>query len=158
MTRKRRLIVGILVATIALGGVLVGSISADDEVTVSPRANLMARVAQILGIDQEDVENAFQQALTEQRDARLQDLVDQGVLTEEQVAEWKAWCAARPDNRDELRAWFASRPDMGDSFASMRPGRSDVAGSLGPRAMMPGGLTHWGKGFAGACPAFGAAE
>jgi hypothetical protein len=65
------------------------------------RANLMARVADILGIDVEDLENAFEQAQRELResalDARLQELVDQGDWTQQQADAYKAWIQARPD-------------------------------------------------------------
>src|SRR4030042_1796569 len=63
--------------------------------------NLMARVADILGIDVEDLENAFKQAQRELResalDARLQELVDQGDWTQQQADAYKAWIQARPD-------------------------------------------------------------
>jgi len=161
------------VATMALTGVLVGTISADDEGGAHPRGNLMARVAEILGLNQTDVENAFQQAMTEQRDERqaemeaaraahLQDLIDEGVLTQEQVDEMEEWLEARPDNRDEMREWLESRPDMGDAFAMGPGGRGMMPGGIGPRGMMPGGIgprgmmsggpRSGGWGFAGLCP------
>jgi hypothetical protein len=163
MKTRRKLIAGILVATMALTGVLVGTISADDESGTTPQGTLMARVAEILGLDQATVENAFQQAMTEQREARqaemeaareahLQDLIDEGVLTQQQVDEWDAWLQAQPDNSDEMRAWLESRPDMGDAFA-MGPGnRSFAPGGFGSRVRMGRGLT--GGGVAGRCPMF----
>ena len=174
MTNRRKLIAGVLVATMALTGVLVGTISADDESSATPRGNLMARVAEILGLPQADVENAFEQAMGEQRDerqaktqaardARLQDLIDEGVLTQEQVDEWEAWLEAQPDNSDEMRAWLESRPDMGDAFAAGPGGRGLMAGGIGPRGMtprgmMPRGPMAGGRGFAGLCPASEAVE
>jgi len=163
MKTRRKLIAGILVATIALTGVLVGTISADDEGGANPQGTLMARVAEILGLNQADVENAFQQAMTEQRDGRqaemeaareahLQDLIDEGVLTQGQVDEWEAWLQAQPDNSDEMRAWLESRPDMGDAFAMGPGGRGTMPGGFGPRGMMGRGWI--GGGFAGQCPMF----
>lgn len=65
------------------------------------REALNARVAEILGIDEEDLENAFKQALGESReqalDNRLQELVDQGEWTQQQADAFKAWLEARPD-------------------------------------------------------------
>ena len=163
MTGRRKLIAGILVATLALTGVLVGTISADDQGGANPQTTLMARVAEILGLNQTDVENAFQQAMTEQRDARqaemqaardarLQDLIDQGVLTQDQVDQWETWLQSQPDNSDEMRAWLESRPDMGDAFAMGPGGRGTMPGGFGPRGMM--GRGSIGGGFAGQCPMF----
>lgn len=65
------------------------------------RDALMTRVADILGIDKKDLENAFQQAQRELRenalDTRLQELVNQGAWTQQQVDAYKAWIKARPD-------------------------------------------------------------
>jgi F0F1-type ATP synthase membrane subunit b/b' len=65
------------------------------------RDTLMARVADILGIDEKDLENAFQQAQRELRestlDTRLQELVNQGAWTQQQADAYKAWIKARPD-------------------------------------------------------------
>jgi len=163
MSNRRKIIVGILVSTMALAGVLAGTLSADDEGGATPRNNVLARVAEILGLPQADVENAFEQAMTEQReerqaemqaarDARLQDLIDEGVFTQEQVDEWESWLEARPDNSDAMRAWLESRPDMGGAFADGPAGRGLVAGGIGPRGMMPRGPMAVGRGFAGLCP------
>jgi len=63
--------------------------------------NLMAQVADILGIDEEDLQNAFKQAQSELResalDTRLQELVNQGEWTQQQADAYKAWIKARPD-------------------------------------------------------------
>jgi hypothetical protein len=164
MTKRKKLIAGILVAAMALTGVLVGTISADDQGSANPQTTLLARVAEILGINQTDLQNAFQQAMTEERDARqaemqaaqdarLQNLIDQGVLTQEQVDQWKAWLEARPDNSDAMKAWLAERPDMGDASAAAPGLRNMLPGRLGGRGMMPGGGTWGGRGFGGQCPA-----
>ncbi len=164
MTKRRKLIAGILVATLALTGVLVGTISADDQPGANPQTTLLARVAEILGINQTDLQNAFQQAMTERQDARqqemqaaqdarLQALVDQGVLTQDQVDQWKAWLAARPDNSDAMKAWLAERPDMGGTFATGPGGGTMMPGKLAPRGMMRGGQMWGGRGFGGQCPA-----
>jgi competence protein ComGC len=65
------------------------------------RDALLTRVAGILGIDKQDLENAFQQAQRELRekalDTRLQELVNQGAWTQQQADAYKAWIKARPD-------------------------------------------------------------
>lgn len=62
---------------------------------------LMTRVAEILGVDKQDLENAFQQAQREFREnalnTRLQELVKQGSWTQQQADAYKAWIQARPD-------------------------------------------------------------
>lgn len=65
------------------------------------RDALLTRVADILGIDKQDLENAFTQAQRETRenalDTRLQELVKQGAWTQQQADAYKAWIKARPD-------------------------------------------------------------
>jgi competence protein ComGC len=65
------------------------------------RDAMLTRVANILGIDKQDLENAFKQAQRELRenaiDARLQELVKQGTWTQQQADAYKAWIKARPD-------------------------------------------------------------
>jgi competence protein ComGC len=65
------------------------------------RDALLTRVAGILGIDKQDLENAFKQAQRELRentlDSRLQELVKQGTWTQQQADAYKAWIKARPD-------------------------------------------------------------
>ena len=143
----------------ALTGVLVGTVSADTgEDTANHRETLMARVAEILDIDQQDLEDAFEQALGELReqrqeemeagrDAHMQELIDEGVLTQEQVDEMQEWFESRPDNRDEMREWFESRPDMGGVFPDMHGPRGGMrrGGAMfgmmqrgGPAGQMPG--------------------
>jgi hypothetical protein len=156
MKNRKKLLIGVLVAAMALTGVLIGTVSADNEDNGNPRGTLMARVAEILGIDQADVEAAFAQATEEMqaerqqqmeaaREARIQALIDEGVLTQEQVDEMEAWLAARPDNRDEMQQWFESRPDLGEGFPMFPGGRGMLPGRMGPRSMTP-------RGFAGGCP------
>ena len=98
---------------------------------------LMSQVAEILGIDQQDLENALKQAQTELReetlDARLQELITEGTLTQEQADEFKSWMETKPDvpmvppgqleealekgtitqeQIDQLKAWMESKPDI----------------------------------------------
>lgn len=63
--------------------------------------NLMTRVATILNIPQQTLENAFAQAQSDMQkealDARLKGLVDQGKLTQAQADQYKAWMLAKPN-------------------------------------------------------------
>jgi len=62
---------------------------------------LLARVAAILGIDQQKAEDAFTQARSEMReealDNYLKNLVDQGKITQQQADQYKSWWQARPE-------------------------------------------------------------
>jgi hypothetical protein len=158
--RRTRVLVGILVAALALTGLLVGAVAADDEDSGGPHNAILARVAEILGIDQADVEDAFQQAVQEEREARIQQmeearqaridaLIDEGVLTQEDVDAWEEWLESRPDNSDEMQEWFESRPDLGGEGLLGMPG---FRGRMGPgRAMAPGRFSRMPGGFGGGC-------
>jgi len=163
MTTRRKIIAGALVATMAVTGLIVGTVSADDEDRDGPVNSLLARVAEILDIDQDDLEDAFRQALEEQReqrqdemqaarDARMQELIDQGVLTEEQSEEWQEWLESRPDNREEMQEWLESRPDMGDAFPFAQ-GRGMRPGGM----MRGGGMRAFGAAGGFGCPTESAA-
>jgi competence protein ComGC len=99
---------------------------------------LMARVAEILGLDQQKLVDAVKQAQgelpKETPDARLQELIANGTLTQQQADEIKAWMESRPadipnvppaelkklldegkitqEQLDALKFWVKARPDM----------------------------------------------
>ena len=103
-------------------------------------AEIPGKVAGTLGVEEQELLDAFKQAGTEMReealDNRLQQLLDEGELTQEQVAELEAWIDAKPNMprvgpgglqklvddgditqeqadqyRDEFKAWAQERPD-----------------------------------------------
>ena len=101
------------------------------------RGALIAQVAEILDIDQQELEDALKQAQLELRegnlDARLQELIAEGTLSQQQADELKAWMESRPDvpnipprqlkealeqgiitqeQVDQLKAWVETRPDV----------------------------------------------
>ncbi len=94
---------------------------AQDDQPQPPQDTLTARVAEILGIQQEALENAIKQAQQEQwqkaLEARLNQMVEKGVITQEQAQSFLDWLKARPDipglrglcGFGPLRAW-AMRP------------------------------------------------
>jgi len=71
------------------------------------RDALATRVADILNISKQELENAFKQAQGELRgkalDTRLQELVNQESWTQQQADAFKAWIKARPDVPPPLR-------------------------------------------------------
>jgi Asp-tRNA(Asn)/Glu-tRNA(Gln) amidotransferase B subunit len=110
---------------------------AQDDKAPAQRGALLARVAAILNIDQQKLEDAFKQSLKELRtealNSGLNKLVSEGTLTQAQANEIKAWLEAKPDiplvrprqfkklldegvitqeQANQLKAWLQSRPDI----------------------------------------------
>jgi polyhydroxyalkanoate synthesis regulator phasin len=135
-TKKFMVITVVLVAVLIVGATA-GIALAQNE-TGGKRGALLARVAEILGIEQQQVENAFAQATRELReealDQQLQSLVDSGKITQQEANEYKAWLESKPADMplvpprgldklveegvitqaqaDEYTAWFESKPDI----------------------------------------------
>jgi len=119
--RKKHWIIG-LVALLALAlGVGGGTALAqeNEEEREKPIQGVIARVATILGLEEQQVQDAFDQARQEIRDARFEEMVGQrldalvesGRITQEQADEVRAWYAARPDS-----FWLAAGSDRGKGF------------------------------------------
>jgi hypothetical protein len=100
-----------LIASLAVG--IPAAVSADtsDEVSSetstitttdeqNPREELLSRVAEILNIDEATVTDAFQQAsqemMTERQQERLQNAIDNGLITEDEAAQIQEWWDSRP--------------------------------------------------------------
>ncbi|MFH1483486.1 MAG: hypothetical protein ABIG98_04445 [Chloroflexota bacterium] len=99
--RKRFVIIGLLAAVVLVGslaGLALAQTATDD---AGQPKTLLARVAAILGIDQQNVEDAFAQAQREMRDeaqdSYLKNLVDRGKITQGQADQYSGWWQARPD-------------------------------------------------------------
>ena len=93
---------------------------------------LIARVATILGIEEQQVQDAFDQARREIQDERLEQkldkLVENGYLTQEQA--------------DQLREWYQARPDgvyPGFGSGGLSPRLGGHFGFGGPRFFRGGG-------------------
>ena len=121
------LLVGLLAAGLAGGAVLardgsgspvVLSIDSDGD---SPKGDFAARVASILGLEAEQVESAMEQAAQELRaerlDAKLDSLVEKGLLTQDTVDAYKAWLSDKPDvdltSLKRHKAWSGGFPGRG---------------------------------------------
>jgi len=104
MKKKTGIISIIAVAALLISTIVGIAVYADDgdSSTKNPQSALMAKVAEILGVDQDDLENAFTQAREELRDEAVQDrldkLVENGVLTEEEAQEYADWLDERPED------------------------------------------------------------
>ena len=102
MWRSKKFIVTTLLATVLLvgsiGGVALAQTENGDD---SQPKTLLARVAEKLGIEQQELEDAFAEAQSEMRDealdSRLQNLVDEDKITEDEATQYKEWWQSRPD-------------------------------------------------------------
>jgi len=126
----------ILVAVMLISSTPAIALAQEDELP-ERRVALIAQVAEILGIEQQEFEAALRQAQTELQegniDTRLQELIAEGTLTQQQANELKAWMENRPDvpnipprqlkealekgiitqeQVDQLKAWVETRPDI----------------------------------------------
>jgi hypothetical protein len=115
---KKFIITAVVLAVLLLGTVATVAVAQTNSNDSSGKT-LLARVAAILNIDQQKVEDAFAQARKEIRsdslDTYLQKLIDEGKITQKQADQYKEWLQARPDMSDynqALQDWQESKPDM----------------------------------------------
>ena len=127
MGKKWLVIPALMVALVGLmGGAALAQ--AEDPDGDSPVKSLVARVAEKLGLSEATVQDAFDESRQEIRDEmidrKLDRLVENGTLTQEEAGDYRDWLDARPD----------TRPAMGalGGFEGRRHGRMD-GGRGGPR-------------------------
>jgi len=85
--------------------------------------NLTLRVAQILGIDQNKLANAYMQAAREMETQRTNEMfaawVSAGKLTQAQADAYKVWLAARPDGIPGMFGWSDNTTREGEMLDKM---------------------------------------
>ena len=73
-----------------------------------PRQIFLSKVADILELDEEQLADAFVQACQEMRDEaqgqRLQNAIDEGLITEEEAEQIREWLQNRPEALQQLGA------------------------------------------------------
>ena len=127
--KKIWILVPTAIAVLAISIVTAGAtLAQQNETTDSPVAGKFAsRVATILGLDETQVQDAMDQARQELKaeaiQSRLDSLVEEGRITQEQA--------------DEYREWFESRPDGFRGFGKFGRGS-------GQRRSGPGGRSFQG--------------
>ena len=107
---KKLIIVTVLAAVIltgSIGGIVLAADNGEDSQPEAQYGTLLDRACEIyeqetgVAIDQEALKDAFSQAQSELRaeamQNRLQNLVDQGQITQEQADDYLNWTEARPD-------------------------------------------------------------
>ncbi|MFH1560340.1 MAG: hypothetical protein ABID84_02880 [Chloroflexota bacterium] len=136
--KRRWFVVSLLVGVLALG-VVGGTALAQEEGTASdsPLGKFASRVAAILGLDEAQVQDAFNQAAGEIQDEALQRkldcMVEQGRLTQEQAD-------------DYTEEGYMSQPEgsfPGLQFREMRGDRLHRGGMMGGRGGH--GMGFWGQ-------------
>ena len=118
MLKKRWLVATVVVAVMAIGvtgGAALAQEQGDPEAK-SPLQSLASRVASILGLDEQVVKDALDQARRELHDEaverKLAQLVEKGRLTQEQADEYLQWYRSRP----EFTPGFGRRGLQGPGF------------------------------------------
>lgn len=114
--RKQHWLVGLLALTALVLGLGSATVMAQESEGEPTRLGLFARMANILGLEEEQVQEAYEQARQEMRDERFEEMVGQrldslvesGRITQEQADELRDWYASRPDS-----FWLASGLNRG---------------------------------------------
>jgi len=98
MWKRKKFIIPLVVAGV-LAGSLAGAAFAQegDGVGPPPGGTLIERLVEKLGIEQSEIETAFAEVRSEMRNSRLQELVEQGRLTQEEADQFNEWWQARPE-------------------------------------------------------------
>ncbi len=137
MKRSKKLILIAVIAVVVLAGTFGGVALAQtgDEDNSQPETKcgaLLEKVCEIYNsknpeapINCESLKDAFTKAgseiQTEARERMRQRLIDEDIMTEEQLDGLEAWLEARPDfPTEEFKTWMEARPD-------------DISFRLGPR-------------------------
>jgi len=102
MSRRKRFVIISLLAAVVLVGSLAGlALAQTGTGDTGQSKTLLERVATILGIDQQKLQDAVTQAQgqmqNEALDSYLKNLVDQGKITQQQADQYKSWWQARPE-------------------------------------------------------------
>ena len=140
--RKKLIVVAVLVAVMLAGSIGGAVFAADNEDESQPEARygaLWDKVSEIyeqktgVALDQEALKDAFAQAQSEigaeALDSYLQNLVDQGKITQEEADQFKAWLQAKPDMepfRQQWREWRQAKPEITPEMEEWQQARPDV--------------------------------
>ena len=127
MSKKLKIIIAVMAGVVILalgGGALV--MAADNTTTTTPTTQsnaLFARAAAILGVTEQQLTDAFQQANTlaesQRIDQQLAQAVTKGTITQTESDAIKAWLAQKPaaPTKDTLKAWQDAQPKLANPDA-----------------------------------------
>lgn len=136
MSKKLKVLVAVLMAILLLtiGGAAV--VMADDESSSTSNAtstnSLLARVADKLGITEEELANAFREARQEMREEAfiryLDKAVEEGLIDEGEASEIKEWWEQKPEAFERLSPHrFLGKGLLGRHMLSAQRGWSEGA-------------------------------
>lgn len=103
MSKRVKILISVAVAILLLAIGATAMVMAQEEPTPpeSGAKGLLARVAEILGIPEEELVNAFKQAQQELREEAftkfLDKAVEEGLITQEEADQIKEWWEQRPE-------------------------------------------------------------
>jgi len=99
--RKKFILIALLAALVLVGSTVGVALAQTGSESQGTGKTLWARVAAIVGVDQQKLESAFAQAQREMRDEALnnylQNLVTQGKITQAQADQYQQWWKDKPD-------------------------------------------------------------
>jgi hypothetical protein len=157
--KNKKVLITALVAAVlviaSIGGVALaraGAVSggqpkalADATANVTQPKPVLARVAEILGIDQAKLEAAVKQAKNEQQiellKNRLQKLVEAGKITQAQADAYLQWIQSKPDigpYQQELKDWMQNRPQLPQDFKDWQQAKPELPLPNGPAPALRG--------------------
>ena len=156
MSKKLKIIIAVVVGVLLLTIAGTAVVMADEEPTTDSTTGktLLARVAEILGLEQQQVEDAFAQARqdmqTEALENYLQKLVENDEITPEQAQEYLTWWQSRPDTdqyMQQIREWQQARPGLPTEMKEWRENQPDIplSGNVGAHGLR-GGMMRSGIG------------
>lgn len=139
--KKKWVIIAVVAAVVILTIGILGGVAYAQPPTPSGTDSgktLLGRVAAILGIEQQKVEEAFSQAQKDmQKDAqkaRLEQMVKNGKLTQEQADKYQSWLDSRPDVPKNLDIGPGAGFKRGMGFKGFFPG---PWGKMGGKQQVP---------------------
>ena len=119
MSKKLKILISALLVAILLTVGATATVMAQGEEETTPPSEesgntLLGRVAEILGIDEEDLTAAFTQARQEMSEAafidRVNEAVAEGLITQEQADAITGWWQQRPD--EALGELWGQKPEL----------------------------------------------
>ena len=149
MSKRMKVLVSVLVAVLLLvaSGTAIAMAQEEEEPAPPVESNgLLARVAEILDIPEEDLIDAFGQARQEMKEEvflnALDKAVAEGLITQEEAGELKEWWAQKPDvlDRGLFRHAFRFKGSRADGMLGNRLG---VRANMGPQAWQEMNQQAW---------------
>jgi len=113
VSKRMKVFVSVLAAVIMITVGSTVAVMAQDgtQTTTESEKSFLADVADILGVTEETLESAIEQATRELTEERLAQLVENDIITQEQLDELLAWLSERPD-MEAMADWMTARPEF----------------------------------------------